>query len=243
MLLINELSATGVGAHLSFGLLAGWWLPQDRMLRLAGSPALAPATWRELLLAEGFAPVVQPRMQDHLLGQQIILAQSDGWLRSQITGVPTSVQTLHRASAPPRISIAEISNSQPLSQGGEMIRPIQVAIPASPSPLKQAEVTEQMLKAHIRQIVVEAIAHSVKMDRASIDKDRSFAEYGVDSILAVGLINAINEQCGTTLPTTTLFDYNTLDQLIEHLVQEHRHHLAALCKVSVHSPEAGHART
>ena len=220
VLLLNEMSASGVGAHLSFGLLAGWWLAQDRALRLSGSPALAPATWRELLLAEGFGPVVQPRPGDHRLGQQIILAQSDGWVRGQTAIPPESAEVSQHAHVTDQISSADMPSSRRSLQCDD-------AIQALPSRLRRGEVTEQMLKGHVRQTVVEAIAGSLKMNEALIDEDRSFSDYGVDSILAVGLINTINDQCGLMLPTTALFDYNTLDQLIRHLLAEHSPSLMA----------------
>ncbi|MCG8363805.1 MAG: methyltransferase, partial [Pseudanabaenales cyanobacterium] len=81
VLLINEVNGKTLWTHVTFGLLDGWWLNQDVALRLPGSPALAPEAWRRVLADEGFDPVVFPGEWAHDLGQQIILAASDGWVR------------------------------------------------------------------------------------------------------------------------------------------------------------------
>jgi len=83
LLMVNELSDSSLFAHLTFGLLEGWWLPNDRALRIPDSPALDPKRWREVLSQEGFA-VALPVPDAHILGQQIIVAQSDGvvWQRT-----------------------------------------------------------------------------------------------------------------------------------------------------------------
>ncbi|WP_307734539.1 non-ribosomal peptide synthetase [Xanthomonas albilineans] len=84
LLLLNEVIERSLVLHLTFGLLESWWLPQDRILRLAGSPLLACATWRSLLEAEGFAGVSVHRAQSDA-GQVIICAYSDGIVRQAST--------------------------------------------------------------------------------------------------------------------------------------------------------------
>lgn len=84
LLLLNELSAASVFSHLTFGLLEGWWLAQDDTLRIPGTPALSPAGWRSVLTSEGFGVLDAPAAQAHALGQQIVVAVSDGIVR--VTG-------------------------------------------------------------------------------------------------------------------------------------------------------------
>src|SRR5580692_11909206 len=76
VLVLNELSGTSLFSHLTFGLLDGWWRYRDAGLRMAGSPALSAATWRRVLQEAGFRDVGLPAVHD--LGQQIVLAVSDG---------------------------------------------------------------------------------------------------------------------------------------------------------------------
>ncbi|KAF9373357.1 hypothetical protein CPC16_001887, partial [Podila verticillata] len=78
LLLLNELTETGLFAHLTFGLLDGWWLAEDRALRIAGTPGLRPPIWRQVLAAEGFEAITFPAEAAHGLGQQIVVAFSNG---------------------------------------------------------------------------------------------------------------------------------------------------------------------
>jgi len=84
LLLLNEISNWSLFSHLTFGLLEGWWLHADAALRLPGSPGISPEGWRDVLLAEGFDPVLYPARELHGLGQQIVAAVSDGRVRQRI---------------------------------------------------------------------------------------------------------------------------------------------------------------
>src|SRR5690606_38582756 len=81
LLLLNEIVGKGAVMHLTFGLLDGWWRHEDEGLRLEGSPALAAETWRRVLEEEGFRSVSLPMGSVEGLGQQIIVAESDGMIR------------------------------------------------------------------------------------------------------------------------------------------------------------------
>lgn len=74
LLLVNEISEKSLFTHLTFGLLEGWWRFEDAELRIPGTPALSPASWRELLLQEGFRSVEFPAQDAHDAGQQVIAA-------------------------------------------------------------------------------------------------------------------------------------------------------------------------
>ncbi|AGO55272.1 polyketide synthase PksR [Serratia plymuthica 4Rx13] len=103
MVIINELSDKSVFTHLTFGLLKGWWLHQDTELRIEGSPAIAPDTWREILEEEGFHSVEFPAQKAHALGQTIIVALSNGVIRQQapLSKKKISLQYNRRPLVPP----------------------------------------------------------------------------------------------------------------------------------------------
>ena len=69
-------------AHLTFGLLDGWWLYEDREWRIPGSPGLFQESWQKILENEGFASI-RFLQGTNSLGQQSILALSDGVVRRQ----------------------------------------------------------------------------------------------------------------------------------------------------------------
>ena len=81
LLAINEICRNTLFAHLTFGLLDGWWLYEDHALRIPGCPGLYPETWTRVLQVEGFGSILFPAESQHNLGQQIIVAESDGVIR------------------------------------------------------------------------------------------------------------------------------------------------------------------
>ena len=52
--LLNEITNTQDFVNLTFGLLDGWWLFNDKKIRLYNSPLLNIETWQEILKKEGF---------------------------------------------------------------------------------------------------------------------------------------------------------------------------------------------
>jgi acyl carrier protein len=52
---------------------------------------------------------------------------------------------------------------------------------------------------------------------SDIDPERSFTEYGIDSVILVEVVSAINRELGITLKPTALFDHPTLSQLASHV--------------------------
>lgn len=83
MLLINEIVGHSLFTHLTFGLLEGWWLYEDAALRIRGTPAIAPETWRRVLESEGFGSIRFPAEAAHRWGQQLIVSESDGVVRQR----------------------------------------------------------------------------------------------------------------------------------------------------------------
>ncbi|WP_305879319.1 SDR family NAD(P)-dependent oxidoreductase [Amycolatopsis sp. WQ 127309] len=81
LLALNEISGFYLVNHLTFGLLDGWWTHTDAELRVPGSPALSPAGWAAVLAQEGFTGVANPAADAEPLGQQIVVAHSDGVAR------------------------------------------------------------------------------------------------------------------------------------------------------------------
>ena len=96
ILLLNELSDMSLFAHLTFGLLEGWWLYADPQLRIPGCPGLYPKTWAKVLREVGFVSTFFPAGKIHPMGQQIIVAQSDGIVRQNqiVSKVPLVKQEI-----------------------------------------------------------------------------------------------------------------------------------------------------
>ena len=78
LLLLNELAKTSLIAHLTFGLLDGWWLSEDKQTRTIGGPGLSSTQWKTHLIQSGFNNVVTSDNDEQALGFQVISANSDG---------------------------------------------------------------------------------------------------------------------------------------------------------------------
>ncbi|MDP6708495.1 MAG: amino acid adenylation domain-containing protein, partial [Alphaproteobacteria bacterium] len=138
-----------------------------------------------------------PAPEARALGQQIILAESDG----------SSRRPLETRTAP------EVPLSAPI-------------VAPNTTPALASDDPEQRLADHVQDSLRQSIAQALDLDPARLEADRSFSEYGVDSIIAVQLINEINDRLGIVLQTTVLFDYNTLDELCRHIEESHGRALA-----------------
>ncbi|MFP5391998.1 MAG: SDR family NAD(P)-dependent oxidoreductase, partial [Gammaproteobacteria bacterium] len=98
LIVLNEMSCNSVFAHLTFGLLDGWWLYQDGALRMPGCPGLAPGQWKQVLALGGWRHALFPAEAGHGLGQQVIVAESDGVLRRPLAR-PLAIETAAPAAA------------------------------------------------------------------------------------------------------------------------------------------------
>ena len=216
LLVLNELSDKSLFAHLTFGLLEGWWLYEDAALRIPGCPGLYPETWAEVLEEEGFNATLFPAQAAHGLGQQIIVAESDGVIRQQQPStseiVPVRERNQTRTNRIPTMKEKKAQASRLQEHSYKM----------QTTNRGNMNVTDQMVEDYVRSILRENIAEALKMEEGQIQDDRSFSEIGVDSIIAVQLVNKINKACQIVLQTTVLFDYNNVDQLTRHIIKEHQ---------------------
>ncbi|HEY0834876.1 MAG TPA: SDR family NAD(P)-dependent oxidoreductase, partial [Azospirillum sp.] len=163
LLLLNEISTRSLFAHLTFGLLEGWWLSEDQPLRIPDSPGLYPERWRTVLEQEGFSPVLFPAPGTHALGQQVVVARGDG-----VVWQAAAPQAAKPAAPVPPPSVREV--------------------PAAPTPAGG-----EALKAAANRHLKALVARSLRMERDDIDEREPLEAYGIDSILVVQITNALRE--------------------------------------------------
>ena len=201
LMLLNELNGTPLVVHLTFGLLEGWWLYDDSALRLPGNPGLSPHTWQRVLEEEGLRSVWFPAETAHDLGQQIIVAESDGVVRqgrAVSTGTtPGDIDPVHAAPVL-RETVASGLASNPAA----------------------ADVAEL-----VTNTILQGLCQSLKISADSIDHRKPFSDYGLDSILGVSFVKYLNDQLGINLNTAIVFDHTSVDRLARHLVRTHGDHI------------------
>ncbi|HEU4411674.1 MAG TPA: beta-ketoacyl synthase N-terminal-like domain-containing protein [Polyangiaceae bacterium] len=193
LLFLNELTSNTLYNHLTFGLLEGWWLYDDPELRYPGSPSLPVEAWRHALEAERYVSITFPCLDAADLGQQVIVAESDG-----VVLLP----------------------AQQAAPGG----PVAGAAPApggAGAPAGKAEApgggARPAATDRVARVIVEELAKSLQIDRGRIQPDEPFSTYGLDSILAVQLTQAINDALGIDLDITVMFEHNTVVTLRDHI--------------------------
>jgi acyl transferase domain-containing protein/acyl carrier protein/SAM-dependent methyltransferase len=214
ILLLNEISTWSLFTHLTFGLLEGWWLHEDTAPRIPGSPGLAPEQWRKLLAEEGFDAIAFPAADAHAIGQQIIVARSDGWVRQpldqpldQLFDHASPAVSRHQAPSAPILVTPAV---------------------ARPAPVGDASSLREKSVSYFQKMV----ASTLKMRPDQIEPRRPFAEYGLDSIL-VGQLTYRLRQVFTDVPATLFFEVQSIDELVDYFLTHKSQELA-----STLSPEA-----
>ncbi|ESP90256.1 SDR family NAD(P)-dependent oxidoreductase [Pseudoalteromonas luteoviolacea] len=192
VLILNELSERSVYSHLTFGLLDGWWLYQDAALRMPYSPGLSSSGWQHCLAAQGFSQSYFPAPQSHGMGQQIVIAISDG-------NYMTPKQA-HSTALP-------LDVAKPAAQEAQTVA---VATPSS------GQIAPQLTE--VSSVILEAFSAALKVPKASIDPTEAFSDYGLDSITGVNVAQTISTELDVELNTTVLFDYVNVEQLAQYVV-------------------------
>jgi rhizoxin synthesis polyketide synthase/nonribosomal peptide synthetase RhiB len=213
VLLVSEISQNSLFAHLTFGLLEGWWLHTDSPLRIHGCPGLRPEAWRELLSQEGFLDARFVAAELHALGHQVIACVSDG----------VYLQQPETAPAPP-------SRRRPEPPAAPASAPTEPARPRSAEPLR----------ARTLSYLKRTVASIFDLRPDQLDAAEPFASYGIDSILVVKLANALSK-IFRDVTTTLFFELQTLEELADHLLATQPDRLAELLGAEQAPPEVARA--
>ncbi|NKB61133.1 MAG: SDR family NAD(P)-dependent oxidoreductase [Gammaproteobacteria bacterium] len=199
LLLINELCDVSVFAHLTFGLLEGWWLSKDSALRIPNSPMLYPNIWETVLHSEGFPDVLFTMPAARSLGQQIILAESDGIVRyphSTTSSINAPLEKLDTGHDP------ETRKSQSVANGdGDVERK-----------------TTEYLKT--------LMAETLKMEVDDINDTTPLEHYGIDSILIVQMTNRLKEDF-SEISSTLFFEVQSIRELVRYFINTDREALVS----------------
>jgi acyl carrier protein len=84
--------------------------------------------------------------------------------------------------------------------------------------------------ARVAEATRESVARVLGTTAAALDEDTPFLEFGVDSVLAVEIIRAINLRLSIELRPTDLFNYATLAKLNRHILAAHGERLTAAAR-------------
>lgn len=222
-LVLNEVTQVQDFATHTFGLLDGWWLFEDEENRLSGSPLLSSDMWEGILKEEGFEGILalgQVDSEEREMPQHVIIAEGNGKLelRNQSQAWRRMICS---ADSQPEEAIQDPDSSREL----EVDRHAHTAV-ASASSLQSQTPTQSRIdrrseaKQHIEECLRRSLESVLQHDGQEFDPNLPFADFGIDSILAVEIINRVNDELRIKLRTTDLFNYSTIQDLTCHIADE-----------------------
>ncbi|MBU9326051.1 SDR family NAD(P)-dependent oxidoreductase, partial [Burkholderia gladioli] len=229
LLLLNEITAFSLFAHLSFGLLEGWWRYEDAELRLPGTPALGVEGWCRALAETGFVEVVTLPAQTVEIGQRIIVAHGDAIVREAAVA-PTrqaSGAIEPARGAEPASMAVPATRGKPVASGEPAASRVPVA-PAAAADGAAGPSTDARLREAGIERLRELVGRTLKLPPQRIDVAEPFERYGIDSILVVQLTDAIKDSF-PGITSTVFFEYRTIIGLVDHLLATRRD---ALCRLT-----------
>ncbi|UED76953.1 SDR family NAD(P)-dependent oxidoreductase [Brevibacillus sp. DP1.3A] len=214
LLILNELTSNTLFAHLTFGLLDGWWRYDDPEWRIPGCPLLTVETWQKVLKKVGYRSVFLPAEEQLDLCQQIIVAESDGVIRR---------------SSQPRQSAVTVAYSPAKKQASKLkVKPLKKQVPVRTTPAKKSgRVTEALLREKSTAYIKKLIGETLRIPTQQIKSSAPLEQYGIDSILVVQLTNSLRKDF-SNMSSTIFFEYQTIDALVEYLIETQKE---ALIKV------------
>ncbi len=202
LLILSEATSLLDMVTLTFGVLEGWWLFEDAECRIAHSPLLTVAQWDQVLQGSGFSRMATLRRQEEQHTQafhSVMVADCQG---KAVAAEPSRAQS----SRPP-----------------PEVRPPAPEPVKAPVELPSAEATVALVKERILSTLSEVL----EVAASGFDTETPFTDFGVDSILAVDIVNRLNRSLGIVLRATDLFNFATIEKLIEHILSRFGEELAA----------------
>ena len=111
--------------------------------------------------------------------------------------------------------------------------PISTAVPRVSAPVRQEPAPVRDLGEHVRRVIVAQVMASLDLAASEIHEEDAFADYGVDSIVGVSLIQDLNAALGVTMVTTDLFDHGSVKRLAAHVAATYPDRITALLAADV----------
>ncbi|WP_331709238.1 MULTISPECIES: SDR family NAD(P)-dependent oxidoreductase [unclassified Sphingomonas] len=114
-----------------------------------------------------------------------------------------------------QIVVAEKEAGTDRSMASLRVPVAEPVLSAEPRPAANLEMREE-----VRLVVLAELGRTLDLDSRDIDPDVSFADYGLDSILAIATVDALNDRLDLELTSTSLFEQSSVNLLIEAIMRE-----------------------
>src|SRR5260370_18038742 len=81
-------------------------------------------------------------------------------------------------------------------------------------------VEEQISKESIQKALIASLAKALYMNQRDVDIDKQFIDMGLDSIVGVEWVQAINKRYEMNLTATKVYDYPNIQEMAEFVKKE-----------------------
>jgi alkylation response protein AidB-like acyl-CoA dehydrogenase/acyl carrier protein len=213
---------------------------RDRMRRLTGALARRSQRWADTRAGELTMWLVLFAAVDASLRAtpSVELERAHGWARAQLeqvlasvrSGTPSESATLEAADF--ATTLASVSQSiggrKPESTGADSAQQDMGSTEPVPRARKESrdgavarsersEDADSMAR-ELRSWTISWLAHRLQIPVSQVDAQRSFADHGLDSVASVELAKALSDKLGRDLDETALWNFATIDALVDHVV-------------------------
>ena len=77
-----------------------------------------------------------------------------------------------------------------------------------------------MTKEELLERIKVKISEVVGLHHEDVDEDEKFLKMGISSIQAIKIVNALQEQFNAEINPAIMFEYETLSELVDYLIEE-----------------------
>lgn len=103
-----------------------------------------------------------------------------------------------------------------------------VSVAAAPQAAVVAAPASADIKTFLRDFIADAIARRLSLPPGQIDSAVGYYELGLDSVGLLQLVQLLQSKLAISLSPTLLFEYTTIDELVDHLLERYGEQLARL---------------
>ncbi|WP_187653007.1 SDR family NAD(P)-dependent oxidoreductase [Xenorhabdus sp. PB62.4] len=156
------------------------------------------------------------RLQAHWIEQQAWSQLAAYWVK----GMPINWRRLYDETVPALVHLP----TYPFSGQRFWFEPQSQVLSTKPEPIQAPvlpKIENHLNASDIESILVGMLSDVLQMPENEINCSRSFADYGLDSILGVNLVHNLNENFDIRLETSILFDHSSVERLAKFIVQEY----------------------
>lgn len=200
-LVLNEVMRSQGFLTMTFGLLDGWWLAQDRDKRLPHSPLLSESLWGVMMADEGMADVscrIAGVAQEWCQG--VLTASSDGRYVEAVSHQPASKMASRTGQQAAPVAAAVSADDV-------------VALFADAAPTHPQGLVLQYLRGQLAQVLQ---LHDEQFDKTGRPlTDLFLSELGVDSLTAMDLRGRLRAQLGVNAPVEVLLGGTRIAGVVE----------------------------